>query len=252
MKVEADIRRRVSEACRVLGRLDITKAATGHVSARLPGTDRILIRARGPAELGVRYTTDDQIVEVGMDGKLAQPNNEGLEAPQEVFIHTAVYASRPDVTSVIHVHPPTVMLFSICDVPLEPLYGAYDPGSALIAIEGIPRYERSILINTPALGADLSKAMGKSCACIMRGHGITTAGASIEEAALNAIYLSELADINYRARMLGGARPISQEDQDVFRQMAARSPKKEPGKPGFREAALWRYYVALTESGGDQ
>ncbi len=244
----ADIRRRVAEACRVLGRLDLTKAATGHVSARLPGTDHILIRARGPAELGVRYTEEEQVVEVDMNGKLVNADSEGLEVPIEVFIHTAVYQSRPEVMSVIHVHPPTVMLFSICDTPLLPLYGAYDPGSAQIAIDGIPTYDRSILISTPELGRDLSKAMGRSCTCVMRGHGITTAATSIEEAALYAIYINELADINYRARMLGTPRPISQEDQDVFRRMGERAKKSTPGKPGPREAALWRYYVALTDS----
>ena len=66
--------------------------------------------------------------------------------------------------------------------------------------------------------------------------------------ALYAIYINELADINYRARMLGTPRPISQEDQDVFRRMGERAKKSTPGKPGPREAALWRYYVALTDS----
>ena len=248
MTLSADsIRERVAEACRVLGRLDLTKATTGHVSARLPGTNHILIRARGPAELGVRYTQSDQIVEVDMNGALVHSKDQGLEVPIEVFIHTAIYQSRPEVMSVIHVHPPKVMLFSICDTPLLPLYGAYDPGSAQIALSGIANYDRSILISTPALGKDLSKAMGKSCACIMRGHGITTAAESIEEAALYAIYINELADINYHARLLGNPRPISEEDQEVFRQMTARPKKQTPGVPGSREAALWRYYVALTE-----
>ncbi len=43
-----DLKERVAESCRVLGSLDLTKAATGHVSTRVPGTDRVLIRARGP------------------------------------------------------------------------------------------------------------------------------------------------------------------------------------------------------------
>src|ERR1700684_3149560 len=69
-KSDGDLRERVAEACRVLARLDLTKAATGRVSARVPGTDRALVRARGPAELGVRYTTAREVIEVDLDGKV--------------------------------------------------------------------------------------------------------------------------------------------------------------------------------------
>ena len=107
------------------------QGATGHVSARIPGTDRVLIRARGPGELGVRYTTAKQIIEVDFDGKAdRQPSEAGLESPIEVFIHTAIYRARPEVNAVVHVHPPTVVLFTICNKPLLPLYGAYDPSGA--------------------------------------------------------------------------------------------------------------------------
>ena len=38
-----------------------------------------------------------------------------------------LYKTRPDVQCVVHVHPLTVVLFTICNKPLLPLYGAYDP-----------------------------------------------------------------------------------------------------------------------------
>ncbi len=46
----------VAKSCRILGKMDLTKAGSGHVSQRV-GDDRILIRARGSDELGVRFTT---------------------------------------------------------------------------------------------------------------------------------------------------------------------------------------------------
>ena len=75
-----DIRERVAQACRVLGTLNLTKAATGHVSARLPGTERAFIRARGQDELGVRYTTPEEVIEIDLDGR-AIGNPPGLVAP---------------------------------------------------------------------------------------------------------------------------------------------------------------------------
>jgi L-fuculose-phosphate aldolase len=238
---------RVARACRVLGRLDLTKAATGHVSARVPGRDSLLIRARGPAELGVRYTRSEQVIEVGFDGRLATPNPDGLEVPLEIHIHTAIYKARPDVYSVVHIHPPKAVLFTVCCKPLQPIFGAYDPSSARLAIEGIPTFDRSILINTPALGDDLVRTLGQGKVCLMRGHGITTAAPSVEQAALYAIQLNELAVMNYEAHLLGDPRPISPEDQQAMLALRGREAKPANGEPpGSYEGATWRYYCELT------
>ena len=51
-----------------------------HISARIPGNvNRIFIRARGPAESGVRYTTQEEVVEIGLDGKPVAPHAQRLE-----------------------------------------------------------------------------------------------------------------------------------------------------------------------------
>lgn len=243
----ADLAARVAQACRVLGRLDLTHAALGHVSARIPGQDRLLIRARGHAESGVRYSSDDQIIETDFDGKPTKPMGAGLAVPQEIFIHTEVYKARPEVYSVIHIHPPTPMMFTICCKPLLPLYGAFDPSSVRFCLEGIPTYERSILINTPARGQELVRVMDNKKVCLMRGHGVTTAAPSVEQAALYAIHLNHLADINYKARLIGEPQPISQEDQDEIRSYKGLDSTPANGeRPGGADATNWRYYCALT------
>lgn len=242
-----DLRERVAESCRVLGTLDLTKAATGHVSARIPGTDRFLMRARGENELGVRYTTADQVIECDLEGKLVDARSSGVGLPIEVFIHSCVYKARPDVNSVVHMHPPTVVLFTIVDKPLLPIFGAYDPSALKLAMEGIPRYDSSVLISNPQLGAELAATLGKSPTCLMRGHGITAAGPTVEEASLYAIALNELAEMNYRALLIGTPRPISDADQKAFGPAGVQPDKLgADGRPAGRAGALWRYYVELT------
>jgi L-fuculose-phosphate aldolase len=245
----AALAERVARACRVLGRLDLTHAAFGHVSARIPGVDRMLIRARGPGELGVRYTSAAQIIEVDFDGKLTRPNAEGLAVPQEVFIHAEIYRARPEIFSVIHIHPPTPMLFTICCKPLLPLYGAFDPPSAKLAIEGMPTYPRSVLINTRARGEDLARAMGQAKVCLMRGHGVTTAARSVEQATLYMVQLNQLADINHRAALLGGAEPISAEDQAEIAAITGLESRPANGEPPTGvEATNWRFFCETTGS----
>src|SRR5947209_13694323 len=72
---------RIAMACRVVGRMGLTRALRGHISARIPGTNRVFVRARGPAESGVRYTRDDEVVEVDLDGKPVAGMPDGLRSP---------------------------------------------------------------------------------------------------------------------------------------------------------------------------
>ena len=251
MAIEDNLRIRIARACRVLGKMELTRALRGHISARIPGTNRIFVRARGPAENGVRYTTEDEIVEVGLDGKPVAGMPKGLRTPSEVFIHTEILRARPEVNCVIHLHPPTVVLFTVTGAPLLPIYGAYDPQGLGIALEEPPTYEKSVLINTPELGRELTGVIGGKRACLMRGHGITTVGGSIEEASVIALGLNELATLNYQARLLGTPRPISQEDREGLQPAIKRLavPGPHPGEPGESVVAEWRYYCRLTDEG---
>ena len=247
MTLENQLRSRIARACRVLGKLELTRALRGHISARIPGTERIFVRARGPAESGVRYTTDDEVIEIGLDGQPASTMPEGLRTPSEVFIHTEIYRARPEVNAVLHMHPPRVVLFTICGRPLLPIYGAYDPHGLGLALHDLANFERSLLINTATLGRELVAVMGNKRACLMRGHGITAAADSIEEVAIIALGINELATINYQARLLGTPREISDEDKAALEPAIRRySAGGQPGEPSDSIATEWRYYCRLT------
>jgi len=105
-----------------------------------------------------------------------------------------------------------------------------------------------VLINTAQLGRELTAALGQKRACLMRGHGITTAADSIEEASVIALALNELATMNYQARLLGAPRPISGEDREELRPAMKRLAEygSRPGEPGDAVATEWRYYCRLT------
>ena len=244
----AELRERTARACRVLGALGLAQGATGHVSSRVPGSDSILIRARGHDELGVQFTQIGQIIEIGPNGTARSGTPDGLEPPLEVYIHTQIYKRRPDVSAVVHVHPLSVVLFTICNKPLLPLYGAYDPPSARLAIEGIPTYPRSILCDTPERGDELADTLAMSKCCMMRGHGITSVGHSVEEAALTAIHLNNLADVNYKAHLLGSPVPIPPDEQEfIYADRDGGSPAQPGVIPKGRSGALWRDYCALVD-----
>ena len=234
------LRERIAQSCRILGKLNLTKEPSGHVSARLPGEEKILIKARGPEESGLRFVGARDIITVDFSGKKVA-GDDGLESPQEVFIHTWLYKTRPDVQCVVHVHPVTAVLFTICNKPLLPLYGAYDPSGLRLLVEGLATYPRSITVSNEKLGEEFARAMGDKSACLMRGHGITSAGPSIEEATLTAIKLNDAAVINYQANLLGTPQAIPREDIEI---MVGKS--RGAGK-SVHANSNWRYYCKLLD-----
>jgi ribulose-5-phosphate 4-epimerase/fuculose-1-phosphate aldolase len=234
------LRELVAQSCRVLGKLNLTKEPSGHVSARVPGEDRVLIKARGPEESGLRFVTARDIITVDFNGKKVA-GDDGLDVPQEVFIHTWLYRTRADVQCVVHVHPLTVVLFTICNKPLQPLYGAYDPSGLRLLVDGLAHYPRSITVSNEKLGEEFARAMGDKQACLMRGHGITSAGPNVEAATLTAIKLNDAAVINYRANLLGNPQPIPQEDIEI---MVGAS--RGAGK-SVHANSNWRYYCKLLD-----
>ena len=235
------LRELVAQSCRVLGKLSLTKEPSGHVSARVPGEDKVLIKARGPEESGLRFVSARDIITVDFNGKKLA-GDDGLDVPQEVFIHTWLYKTRPDVECVVHVHPLTVVLFTICGKPIQPLFGAYDPSGLRLLVDGLATYPRSITVSNEKLGEEFANAMGKKQACLMRGHGITSAGPSVEDATLTAIKLNDAAVINYQASLLGTPQPIPQEDIEI---LVGKS--RGGSKEGVHANSNWRYYCKLLD-----
>lgn len=237
----------VAEACRILGKLDLTHYAFGHVSYKV-GEDRLLIKGKGPTEVGLRFTGPDDIIMIDHEARTID-GKEGLRAPSEAFLHIWLHRTNPDIRSVIHVHPPSAVLLTICDVPIEPIYGAFGPGVQM-AIDGVPVYPRSVRISDHTLGEEFASFMAGRTHTLMRGHGVTVAGDSIEDAMVRTLTLDELTTMCHQAHLLGGARRIPDEDVAVFSEpIAADRPR---GSAGGRSGILaaYRYYRMLAGEGG--
>jgi L-fuculose-phosphate aldolase len=233
----------IAESCRILGQLDVTKEALGHVSWRVPGTETMLIKGKGPNENGLRFTQPQDIILVDFEANMIE-GPEGLQPPSETFLHIWQYKTR-DVASVIHMHPEHAVLLTICEKPILPIYGS--GAGSRFAIEGVPTYPRSITITTHELGQDLARAMGNSPVCLMRGHGVTVVGRGVEHATLNTIDLNELCTMTYKAYAIGDPKPILAEDIEQLRRPPEehRPRGSAGGETGMM--ARWRYFKALAE-----
>src|SRR5919199_1966051 len=204
----------IARSCRILGKLDLTHAALGHVSYRLGDSETMLIKGKGPNEVGLRYTRTEDILKVDFNAdKVSGP--EGLQPPSESYLHIWLYKKNPQVRSVIHVHPEHAVLLTICEKEIIPIYGAYGSGARL-AIDGVDTYPRSLTIHDDELGEEFANFMGSKQAALMRGHGVSVTGSGVEDATVRTLALNELVTMTYKAYLLGTPKPISDEDQALM------------------------------------
>lgn len=244
-----ELKKKVALSCRMMGNRDVTRGAFGHVSARVPGTDRVLIKSRGPAESALEFATERDIITIDLSGKVLE-GSKGLAAPNETAMHLAVYRARPQVMSVIHTHPDWVVVLTACEKPLLPIFGAYNPPCMKLAVDGIPLYPRSVTITDDELGADFMKVMGEKEACLLLGHGMTVAGASVEEATRISLNVYELARMNYLAYAIGNPKPVPQEDVREYQRRWERGSRRRLEGDFRGEPADWRYQKMLLQKEG--
>lgn len=246
-----ELRQTIATACGILAYLGLVRETTGHVSARV-SDDRMLIRCRGSNEAGLIRTQPEAVKACGFDGSGLE-DADRYETPTELPIHGELYRARPEVGAVVHAHPRASMLCTILGLELQPIFGAYDPNSMYLAADGVPMFPRAILVRDAATGQQLVKSMQNKSVCLMYGHGVTTVGASVEEATIKAIQLETLASITLECAKAG--KPpmrLSEEDQLYFKRLreAQNAKLAAHNKDVFKWT--WRHYVSVLEDSKKQ
>jgi ribulose-5-phosphate 4-epimerase/fuculose-1-phosphate aldolase len=238
------LRVNVARACRILAQQGLVREIIGHVSARISGTDEMFIRCRGADEYGLAFTSVEQVRRVDFSG--GGPGVGGQHVtPLELPIHGEILRARPDIGAVVHAHPPFALLCGLADLPLRPIFGAYDPDAMELVASGIPVFPRSILIDNPALGQELNAVLGPANACLMRGHGITVVGATVEQATIRAIKLEAMAKVTWELASAGRVPDPIPADE-----IASFTRRSQGGVIPGGERWLWRHYVRLLEEEG--
>lgn len=198
----AALHTRVATACRILARAGLVEGILGHVSMRVDA-EHLLVRCRGPRERGLLFTevNDIRLVELDGEGDLGE-----YSVPNELALHAETLRARPDVSAVVHAHPRAVVTADLAGVDLEPVVGAFDIPAARLAQRSIPVYPRGVLIRRAELAHEMLAAMGDAPVCVLRGHGLTSVGESLEQAVASALAVDDLARISLEVARCG-AKP---------------------------------------------
>ena len=159
--------------------------------------------------------------------------------PNELPIHRVLLRRRPDVTAVVHAHPPAVVAYSLLDRPLLPVYGAYDIPGAALAAGGVPVWPRAALIRTDELAEQMATALGDRPVLLLRGHGLVSvaggaADTAVPQAVLQALAVDTLARTTLAVLQAGGT-PQAIDDADL-----AELPDLGAG---FNVDTMWRHLL---------
>ena len=206
-----EARAKLALANRIIAREGVLDAF-GHVSMRHPGDPGryLLPRSRSP-----ELVEASDILEFTLDSEPVAPPAVALYG--ERVIHGCIYQARPDVNAVCHHHAGAVMPFCISGVPLQPV-------SHLGATMGpmVPFWDQrdefgdtTLIVAKPEEGRSLARALGPHWMVLMRRHGATVAGATLEQMVFRTIYSTRNAEMQREAQALGAVSPLTPQEAEL-------------------------------------
>lgn len=213
---EQPLRALVAAAGRVLHHQGLTDYL-GHCSARVPGTDRVIIKPKhSPAVTTPAALGPADMVVIDLAGNLIEGE---APPPAECFLHTEIYRARPDVLAVVHTHQQAATLLGVIGAELLPVLHV---PAALTDGGRIATWPCPLLVTTPELGRELAAALGGEQLCHLQGHGIVSACGDLRRAVVTAIALEQLAAANLAILQSGReGRVITPDEVASLRQSVA-------------------------------
>lgn len=206
--------------------------AFGHISVRHPGDPARFFLARAVAP---ELVTREDIIEFGLDGT---PVSDSRKPFLERFIHGTLMAARADVNSVVHSHSRGVIPFGVTGTPIRPLLH-----SCGVLGQNVPVWDAedafgdtNLLISNNDMGNDFAARLGAGRAALMRGHGSTVVGRSIQEAVYTAIYLDVNAQLQLASMQLGTVKYLTDGEISLIQSRLG------DAKPGEGYDRAWQYW----------
>jgi L-fuculose-phosphate aldolase len=183
-------------ACQELSRAGLVVGTAGNVSVR--EGDLVAV-----SPSGLRYAdlTPSLVGVHRLDGSAVEAR---LAPSSELPLHLAIYASRPEVGSVVHTHSPAATALStlVDEVPAVHYYVAMF-GGASVPVAPYATY------GTYELARNVVQALRDRTGCLMANHGAVTVGPDLRTAQDKSTYLEWLCEVYLRASSAGTPRLLS-------------------------------------------
>ena len=201
-----EAREKLARANRIIANEGVLDAF-GHVSMRHP-TDPgryLMCYSRSP-----ELVQADDILEFTLDSAPIKPPTNRLYS--ERVIHGEIYKMRPEVNAVCHHHAASILPFCVSGMELKPVYHL---GATLGP--AVPFWDQrddfgdtTLIVKEPEEAASLARTLGPNWLVLMRRHGVTVAGRTLEELVFRSIYTARNAALQIQAQGLGHVSPLNE------------------------------------------
>jgi L-fuculose-phosphate aldolase len=195
---EDDLRRSIVECGRICYERRLVTANDGNISVRV-GDNQLLITPSGICK-GRMAAGDLLLMNLNCDILSA---SEGRKPSSETPMHLEVFRQRPDVRAVLHAHPVFATTLTVSDSP----FPVDMLPEVLLTLGEVPttRYATPSSHDDAQAVRELIKSHD---ALLLRQHGSLTVGIDLEAALTALERIEHVAEVYWRARMLGKVNRI--------------------------------------------
>ena len=170
-----------------------------HISARIPGTEHLLINAFG---LTFDEITASNLVKIDIDGNIIDPDCPFEINPAGFTIHSAVHQARHEDQCVLHLHTNDTIAVASLEEGLLPL-SQY----AMFALASMSYHGYEGLAVNSDEKLRLQQDLGNANFMLLRNHGALTLGATIGDAFMHMYDLTRACQIQLQI-MSSGMTPV--------------------------------------------
>ena len=220
MKSPFEIKKEICEVGLKLWQKGFVAANDGNISVKISENEYYCT----PTGVSKGDLTPDMIIKVDKDGKKLEGK---LNPSSEIKMHMRVYRERPDVTAVVHAHPPVATAFTVADIDLD----QYILPEAVLTIGDVPTCDYGTP-STMEIPDSLDPYLQNHDAFLLRNHGALTVGCNLQKAFFVMEEVEFNAVICKHAMDLGAVHEIS--NDQLKKLMDLRKAMNLPGRhPGI-------------------
>ncbi|SHH42899.1 class II aldolase/adducin family protein [Clostridium grantii] len=221
MVSEYEVKKSICEIGKRIQDNGFVAANDGNISVKISDNEFLCT----PTGVSKGYMTPDMICKVDKEGNIITANK-GYRPSSEMKMHLRVYKERPDVTAVVHAHPPYATSFAIAGIPLtKPIMpeAVVSLGCVPIAEYGTP--------STDEIPDAVSKYLQNYDAVLLENHGALSFSVDLTNAYFKMESLEFYAKLMFISTQLGGPKVL--DDTKVEALYDLRAKFNLPGKYPF-------------------
>jgi len=187
----------VVQACRQLLATGLVRGTSGNVSVR-----REEEVAVSPSGVPYPELTPAAVPVLGLDGRQLDG---ALQPTSELALHLGIYRARPDVAAIVHTHSMFATVFAVLGEPIPAVHYQLARAGGEVPLVPYARY------GTAELAEACVRVLAGGQAVLLAHHGVVAVGTGLADAMAVAESIEYVAELGWRARLLGNRRTLDAE-----------------------------------------